>query len=274
MSSKIRYEYCNLDDCNRNARYLEGYFDCRKQTEPLCQIIDVRLAHIQFEETRCAVSLEKLKEMSRLVQTGLMNVNDRLAFGTLTLPETSRDFLHFLRDVHARIFSSTGLKFAGKFRQIGEPKVFVGHNIHQIEGLEPEKIEDALSSLFDSVVNVPDYSKVDRKTLLRHAARFLEGFFRIHPFHDGNGRVGRLTIRLMAQTTDRFMFKSFPDDKRARDRYVKSLEYAHQHVGNTDIYLKKDPFRPLESWLSTYLEEGIDLDEALPPEWMSEEELS
>lgn len=274
MSSKTRHEYCNPDQCHLHAHYLEGHFDCRKQATPLCQLIDVRLAQIQFEETRCAASMERLQELSRLVQTGLMTVNDRLAFRTLTLPETARDFLDFLRDVHARIFSSTGLKFAGKFRQIGEPKVFVGHSCHQLEGLDPAKIENALSSLFDSVVNVPDYSKVDRKTLLRYAARFLEGFFRIHPFHDGNGRVGRLTIRLMAQTTDRYIFKSFPDDKKARDRYVNSLQHAHQHVGNTDPYLRRDPFRPLEQWLSTYLVDVIDLDEALPPEWMSDEEVS
>lgn len=138
--------------------------------------------------------------------------------------------------------------------------------------MSPEQIEKSLSHLFDSVVNCLDYATVDQRTLLLQTARFLEQFFRIHPFHDGNGRVGRLTIRLMALTTGRFVFQSFPEDKKARKRYLYSLQHAHRWVDRPVTPQHRPAMEPLMQWLDSYLDEVSPeaVTEASPPEWLRE----
>lgn len=270
MNSKIKHEYCNLDHCNRIAHYLGSHVDCRRQGQPICKVIDTRLAEIHFIEVQSPISIQSLQEMSRLIQNRLMSINDALASGTLTLPETAPDFLKFLKEVHFQIFKPTNLNFAGIFRQEGEPEVFFGHRSHQLKGVPAAQIQKELSALFTSHINVLDYSKVDKEALIHHAAAFLEKFFRIHPFHDGNGRIGRLIVRLMARTTDQLRFKSFPEDKKGRDKYVHALQHAHKHLETPNPSFKGNPLGLLEQWLSTYIEIMPSLEEASPPEWMIE----
>lgn len=62
--------------------------------------------------------------------------------------------------------------------------------------------------------------------VLYYQARIHAAFERIHPFRDGNGRVGRLMTNLL------LVRNGFPPaviDKKARSQYLKALARADQH---------------------------------------------
>ncbi|MCQ9618090.1 Fic family protein [Paenalcaligenes niemegkensis] len=56
--------------------------------------------------------------------------------------------------------------------------------------ISPEKLQDGLDDLFDYIKNSP------MPSLLKAAISHLE-FEALHPFKDGNGRIGRMLITLM-----------------------------------------------------------------------------
>lgn len=68
------------------------------------------------------------------------------------------------------------------------PNFIIGRNVKTIQ---PEKVEEEMKTL------VEWYHKNGRIHPLQRAAIFHGKFEKIHPFEDGNGRVGRLLINIM-----------------------------------------------------------------------------
>ena len=91
-----------------------------------------------------------------------------------------RDSILFL---HRMLLGNIDESIAGRFRGLGE-YVRVGPHIAPA----PEHVE----SLIDALLT--DYASNHRDYFLDNVARFHLEFERIHPFVDGNGRIGRVLI--------------------------------------------------------------------------------
>jgi Fic family protein len=85
--------------------------------------------------------------------------------------------------LHKMLITNIDEKIAGRFRQSGE-YVRVGTHI----ALSPEKIEESISNILIEYKN--NYSSY----FLEKIAEFHLAFEAIHPFNDGNGRIGRIII--------------------------------------------------------------------------------
>lgn len=83
----------------------------------------------------------------------------------------------------------------------------------------------------------------------------MQSFFRIYPFLDGNGRVARMFLLLLAIHRG-YRFKAFDDQTpKQENRYISALEFAHRYaVQSVGVEDKKDPYSHLIKWLDQYLE--------------------
>jgi Fic family protein len=109
-------------------------------------------------------------------------------------------------------------------------------------GLPPEEVESGLTDL------VNELNEVDGKDILKAAAYFHLRFEHIHPFADGNGRVGRTLLNYFLLTHGEPPVIIFDEDKR---KYYNGLE----------IYDTKEEIEPLcdflkeqtvKTWEKTY----------------------
>jgi len=83
--------------------------------------------------------------------------------------------------LHEMLLSNIRDDVAGRFRQIGE-WVRVGNHI----ALDPALIDSALTQMF------VEYNANPQEHIIHRIARLHLTFERIHPFVDGNGRIGRV----------------------------------------------------------------------------------
>ncbi|WP_437504957.1 Fic family protein [Sorangium sp. So ce1099] len=193
------------------------------------------------------------------------NIRDLVGEGALgaktliksrNIPSSPGEFLELLREVHGKIFGLALPSIAGRFRRPGEEAFFGGDNRHGLRGADVALIEERLSALcflFD-VRNFHSKSKFERAKV---SAIFLEKFFRIHPFVDGNGRVGRLLVMQACEIDGKVRMLRYGGTGKSRRRYLRALEYAHKHAPESeheDRRFVRDPYRFLARWLDRHLE--------------------
>lgn len=229
-------------------------------------LADMRLAELAVDERGGALPLEEHRALAEQMRDGHLmaqRVVERISF-----PDDCDEFIRLLELLHRTIFRETGLTFAGRFRQPGEHPVSYGRGKHEREGAGAGSIVPMLRELFGGVFAGQDYARMEEAAVTRLCARFMEEFFRIHPFHDGNGRVARLVIRTVARRTGRFFFDRVPEHDDARRDYTKALAYAHQLVIERQYSssMGKDPYGPLASWMRAYLRRVPDEKELQEPE--------
>jgi Fic family protein len=97
-----------------------------------------------------------------------------------------------VKAIHQRLlsFGRGAQKSPGEFKT--EQNYLADRNKRQIlfVPIRPEQLQDGLDSLFDYIANSRD------PALLKAAMAHIE-FEALHPFKDGNGRIGRMLITLM-----------------------------------------------------------------------------
>ena len=86
--------------------------------------------------------------------------------------------------------------------------------IHEV-GAHPDDVEEEINELLDDIGNV------DNKDALTAAAFFHAKFENIHPFADGNGRVGRLLMNYFLVLHDHPTITIHEED---RNDYMSALE--------------------------------------------------
>ena len=122
--------------------------------------------------------------------------------------------------LHRMLMASIRDDIAGRFRS-GKEWVRVGAHI----GANPEFVNELMYELVD------DYNVKDEKYFLEKIAEFHAEFENIHPFSDGNGRIGRLI------TNEQLDMLGLPpiviSSKSKFDEYYPALE-EYGKTGKTD----------------------------------------
>jgi cell filamentation protein, protein adenylyltransferase len=116
--------------------------------------------------------------------------------------------------LHQILISNIDDYIAGRFRKKGE---YVRVGVHIAPA--PEKV----NSLIDSLLI--EYSSNLEKYFIDKVAKFHLDFETIHPFNDGNGRLGRVLINLQLYTL------GFPEiiiQNKDKKRYYQSFSDYHQ----------------------------------------------
>lgn len=174
------------------------------------------------------------------------------------LPRSPAEFESLLKELHRRVFARALPSIAGLFRT--EPVYFGGH-CHPFEGCAWHQIEERLEGLFAKCgLERTDFANVPRTYFVRNVAVFLEAFFMIHPFPDGNGRVARLFTSIMCHHSRRWGFKASRGEGNHEERrkYDRALTWAHEALAQGDFPAQRPRWHPyclLERWIDKRLTE-------------------
>jgi fido (protein-threonine AMPylation protein) len=196
---------------------------------------------------------------------------DRIIYDYGAFPVDSAKFLNLLKQLHSAIFGAAVPSIAGRFRELGETAMFGGVATHKLTGTTPQFIERELIKAHRLLV-ARGIATQDVDQTATTMAIFLEEFFRIHPFCDGNGRLGRLIIQFACESSGLYYMERFNTVGKSRRRYLRALEYAHKHAPRSTHIDKKlavrNPFRGLARWIAQHLIQrtGNEDIEAEPPQ--------
>jgi fido (protein-threonine AMPylation protein) len=211
----------------------------------LCDIVETRLAELKVKVTGL-LTIEDCWQLTEQVRDGHQAALARL--DTLPWSHSPASFMAILRLLHDTIFQGTGLPFVGRFRQVGDEGVCYGQGRNERQAIDASEIAGQLATLFTDTLGKIDYASVDRRGISRIFAVFLEEYFRIHPFHDGNGRVARLILKKVVALTPGFVIDKYDIKGHA---YLHALEYAHKCADSrqTTTGEYRDPYQYLAKWL-------------------------
>jgi Fic family protein len=137
-----------------------------------------------------------LEDTEKILTGGELNrkVNVREIYEAKNLATLTKTLLHkksnnlsvrLILSLHKILLSGIDDKIAGRFRS-GKEWVRVGNHL----GANPKFVHTLLQNLVD------EYNRNKSRHFLDNIARFHAEFETIHPFVDGNGRIGRVLINL------------------------------------------------------------------------------
>jgi fido (protein-threonine AMPylation protein) len=131
--------------------------------------------------------------------------------------------------VHRFMFNSI-LSNAGEMRKSSDPKdghIYFGETKHQghkqqFQGTPPSRINAELDTAFAHLI-----SNADKP--IRQAMRFFQHFVYIHPFYDGNGRIGRVIVSTYLYQFDYYvLWMAF--DGPGNTQFINKLNECHKRM--------------------------------------------
>lgn len=182
---------------NRIKQLKKEYEKLKRGKESLLVMIDeAELPELVYNSNAIENSTLTLKETERILLELAVarTVSVRELFEAKNLARVT-EYIRDKKDIaldkemilllHRMLIGGINDKIAGRFREANE-YVRVGAHIAPA----PEHIEQLLDNLF------VDYESSHDQYFLERISRFHLEFERIHPFVDGNGRIGRVLINL------------------------------------------------------------------------------
>jgi len=218
---------------------------CTREAK-LCDRIDTGLLGMfPRRGVRWYESISKSIAVGHAVATSIVET-------TTCFPTSGEALVEFSKRCHRVVFQAWP-EGSGEFRT--EPGYF-GFGVHEREGVEAEQIPSVLMELGDEYgfrfanAGHPD-------VLALTCASFLYRFFEVHPFPDGNGRVGRLLLRLGAKANGFELAWHQRMSQAARRKYINALRYADRNSDMTPSD-KRAPLGKLTAWMAAALHPRID----------------
>jgi len=215
--SKKQVEKLNGYDKKIKINHLKG-FDWRRFTEDFVYNTNaIEGSTVQLEEVKDLIEKNKFAKNDEELES----TNVAKAFNFIR--NTKEDFsLDLIRKIHKICFEGTK-SFAGKFRNVGVViKNYKGEIVHT--GVSVSQLGEALNDLIEW------YQKNKNKFKpLILAAIMHNQFENIHPFQDGNGRVGRLILNFILIKNN-----YSPINIRLEDRYKYYLS-LQEYQNNQNI---------------------------------------
>lgn len=253
MSGRARCGACRL----LHERWCRDAPPCTRKKR-LCDEFDPR-----FAELLPGRSLDHYVDIHRSVKAGDLEANRHIQHGTWN--DNADSWVKYMCQAHQIHFKAIPT-IAGHIRKT---TVRFGWKGHERPGVDPELIETELSTLYTRFMLECPLPQTEIE-FSRWAARFLEGFFRIHPFLDGNGRIARMFIKRRAADAG-LREMQFPSSSEQRRRYMHALEYAHRYhprdgnaAGDNFAYYTNTGhmrkwYGPLAHWISKCFQDVPDM---------------
>ena len=117
-------------------------------------------------------------------------------------------------------------------------------------GSTPDKVEEDIKSLIDEVNSIRSNNP---ETIIKEAVYFHNVFENIHPFADGNGRVGRTLLNYILMINDLPPLIIYDEDKEA---YYKALE-KYDKEEDINIMIEFIKYEMVKTWSKKIEKEGI-----------------
>ncbi|MEG2677123.1 MAG: Fic family protein [Oscillospiraceae bacterium] len=175
---------------------------------------------INYHDTREIFENGKVLNYTGMPRTLFEQQNQRLCYEFLKNKIVSKEMisLEMVKETHSIL--TAGTYDEHRYIDRGErPGEFKKHDyitgINEV-GYAPEDVEDAIADLIGELNDVADSS--DK---IMAAAYFHASFENIHPFADGNGRVGRTLMNYFLMTHGEPPLVVYDEDKK---RYYAALE--------------------------------------------------
>lgn len=109
------------------------------------------------------------------------------------------------------------------------------NRVSDIKTVLPQEVPEKIHGLLE------EYQKIEKVTLC-DIAKFHAKFENIHPFQDGNGRVGRMIILKQCLENDIIPIIIQDVNKAEYNRYLNKAQYEHDYHGLAEYFKKEQQF--------------------------------